>query len=77
MPKRNIILKLAILERYPSQRAFLNDLEQGKPPLKICEARLSKIITGHLRVRAEEKRVFAWRLQRSIAELFQGANDAK
>ena len=72
MPARNTALKLAIYERYPSQRAFLADLENVKQSLEISESRLSKLITGHLKTTPEERRVFAWRLQRSIAELFPG-----
>jgi hypothetical protein len=70
MPARKTALKLAIYERYPSQRAFLADLENGKQSLELSESRLSKLITGHLEATAEERRIFAWRLQRSIAELF-------
>ena len=70
MPVRNTALKLAIIEKYTSQRAFLDDLENGKRPLEISESRLSKLISGHLEARPEERRLFAWRLQRSIADLF-------
>jgi len=70
MPIRKTALKLAILERYPSQRAFLDDLENGNQPLEISESRLSKLISGHLEARPKECRLFAWRLQKSISELF-------
>jgi hypothetical protein len=70
MSARNIALKLAILERYPSQRAFLWDLKHGKPPLQIEESRLSKIVCGQAVVRPEEARAISWRLQKSIKQLF-------
>jgi hypothetical protein len=63
-------LKLAILERYRSQRDFLDALQSSATSLEISESRLSRIITGHLKVRPEEKRLFAWKLQNPSSELF-------
>jgi len=62
--------KLAILERHPSQRAFLYALEESSSPLVISESRLSRIITGHLEPTPEEKRLFAWKLQKKVSDLF-------
>lgn len=70
MPRRNTALKLAIYERFPSQRAFLDSLSESSNGVQITETRLSKLITGHLEPRPEEMRFIAWKLQRSIAELF-------
>jgi hypothetical protein len=70
MPARRTKLKLAIYERFPSQRAFLDSLSDSENDLEISEVRLSKIITGHFRARPEEMRRIAWKLQKPIAELF-------
>lgn len=67
---RRTALKLAILERFPSQRAFLDSLLDSSNGLEISEIRLSKLITGHSDPRPEEMRWIAWKLQRPISELF-------
>jgi hypothetical protein len=48
------ILKIAILSKYPSQRAFLAELRKGAPPLILTEDRLSRLITGSCAPRPEE-----------------------
>ena len=63
-------LKLTILDRYPSQRAFLADLQRGSSPIILSESRLSKLVTGHLQPTPEERRAFAWKLQRKVDDLF-------
>lgn len=70
MRTRRTAFKLAIHERHITQRAFLDSLSSAKNCVQISEVRLSKLITGHLDPRPEEKRLFAWKLQKSIAELF-------
>jgi hypothetical protein len=72
MPVRKTALKLAIYERFPSQRAFLDSLADFNNGVQISEVRLSKIITGHYEPRPEEMRFIAWKLQKPIAELFGG-----
>lgn len=62
--------KLAMLARYRSQRDFLHALQSSATPLEISERRLSRLITGHLKVRPEEKRLFAWKLQKPARDLF-------
>jgi len=70
MPVRNSNLKAAIYEKFTSQRAFLDSLLDSNNGIKLSEIRLSKIITGHLTPRPEEKRHIAWKLQKPISELF-------
>ena len=70
MIRGNRNLKLAILGRYRSQRDFLDALYDSATPLRISESRLSRLISGHLEPRPEEKRLFAWKLQVSASELF-------
>jgi hypothetical protein len=69
---RKTRLKLAIFEQFPSQRAFLDSLADSKNGVEITEFRLSRIITGHLDPRPEEMRHIAWKLNKTIAELFTG-----
>ena len=67
---RRTALKVAILERFPSQRAFLDSLLDSSNGLQMSEIRLSKLITGHLAPRPDEMKWIAWKLQRKISELF-------
>jgi hypothetical protein len=71
MVRGNRTLKIAILSRYRSQRDFLDALQSSANPLKISESRLSRLVTGHLRPRPEEKRLFAWKLQKKVSDLFE------
>ena len=70
MPVRKVNLKLAIFEKFPSQRAFLDALASSNNGVEITEFRLSRIITGHYKPRPEEMRHIAWKLQKPISELF-------
>ena len=67
---RRTALKLAILEKFPSQRSFLDALSDSSNGVQISESRLSKLITGHLDPHPEEMRHIAWRLQKPISDLF-------
>jgi hypothetical protein len=61
-------LKALIIERYGTQKDFLVALEDAG--FSMCEARLSRILHRRARPNAEERRVFAWRLQKPAKDLF-------
>jgi|GEM_PF-3033835 hypothetical protein len=63
-------LKFAVLEKFITQRAFLESLKTGTHPLHISESRFSKILTGNLVARRDEARAFSRKLQMKIRDLF-------
>jgi hypothetical protein len=70
MRQSNRILKAAIIERYGTQKNFLLSLNDGPNGIRINENRLTRIITGRTSTTAEERRAFAWKLQRPMSDLF-------
>ena len=70
MVTSNSFLKGLIIQRYGTQKSFLIALEDGG--LSMGEARLSRIIHRRAKPTPEEVRMIAWKLQRSIGELFDG-----
>ncbi|UCG11526.1 MAG: hypothetical protein JSU72_13420 [Deltaproteobacteria bacterium] len=59
----NKALKIAIIERFDTQH-------RAAAEFGIRPDRLSRIVTRRVKPSAEEKRIIAWKLQRSIDELF-------
>jgi hypothetical protein len=64
---KNSILKLAILEKFNSQRHFLEIVTKTLP---MSETRLSRLCTGHLKPYDDEVRLFCRKLRKPAAELF-------
>lgn len=69
MPARLNVLYAELALKYRSHRVFLEKLS-ANCGITITEQRFSKILTGHLRPRPEEKRHIAWKLNKKIRELF-------
>lgn len=67
---RIVPLYVEITRKFPSKRAFLHSLQSGRQPIKITENRFSKICTGHLQARPDEKRAISSLLRVCIAKLF-------
>ena len=59
----NKLLKLAIIEKFDTQH-------KAAAAFGIRPDRLSRIVTLRVKPSAEEKRLIAWKLQRSIEDLF-------
>jgi hypothetical protein len=68
MVKRLNVLRAEVTLRYPTIRLFVASLSRNG--MEITEQRFSRILTGHTRPKAEEKRLISWKLQRPIRELF-------
>jgi hypothetical protein len=61
--RSNLVLKAELIRKFGC-------IADAADNLGIPAVRLSRVIHGAVKVRPEEKRDIAWRLQKSISELF-------